>query len=143
VTTHQADITLNGWTGSGYVILDPETGAGAYKISGGSNGSFTERVMFSTFIVLTGLFIALLLFSPFGWLGLALIVLELVNFRHTLDAMRTINDADAFNKLMFISILLAILIPLLSPFFIFVGAQALVLFCFLYAFVWGFEHLWF
>jgi hypothetical protein len=70
-------------------------------------------------------------------------VLELFNFRHTLDAMRTISDADAFNKLMFISILLAILIPVLSPFFVFVGAQALVLFGFLYAFVWGFEHLWF
>ncbi|MEW5837730.1 MAG: hypothetical protein AB1717_02725 [Pseudomonadota bacterium] len=35
---HQADITVNGWTGSGYIILDPETGAGAYKISGGMNG---------------------------------------------------------------------------------------------------------
>jgi hypothetical protein len=38
VTVHQGDITANGWTGSGYIILDPETGAGAYKISGGANG---------------------------------------------------------------------------------------------------------
>ncbi|MEW5837732.1 MAG: hypothetical protein AB1717_02735 [Pseudomonadota bacterium] len=40
VTVHQADITVNGWTGSGYIILDPETGAGAYKISGGANGAW-------------------------------------------------------------------------------------------------------
>jgi hypothetical protein len=29
---------IGGWTGSGYVILDPQTGAGAYRISGGLNG---------------------------------------------------------------------------------------------------------
>jgi hypothetical protein len=45
VTTHQADITVNGWTGNGYVILDPETGAGAYKISGGPNGGSTVADM--------------------------------------------------------------------------------------------------
>lgn len=39
VTTHQAEISVNGWTGSGYIILDPETGAGAYKIGGGANGA--------------------------------------------------------------------------------------------------------
>jgi hypothetical protein len=38
VTVHQADINANGWTGMGYIILDPDTGAGAYKISGGANG---------------------------------------------------------------------------------------------------------
>ena len=40
VTTHQSDITVSGWTGCGYVILDPNTGAGAYKISGGTNGDW-------------------------------------------------------------------------------------------------------
>ena len=39
VTVHQAPITLSGWTGSGYIIVDPTTGAGAYKISGGANGA--------------------------------------------------------------------------------------------------------
>ena len=38
VTVHQAPITQSGWTGSGYIITDPETGAGAYKIAGGANG---------------------------------------------------------------------------------------------------------
>ena len=38
VTVHQADISVSGWTGSGYIILDLETGAGAYKISGGEWG---------------------------------------------------------------------------------------------------------
>jgi len=39
VTVHQAPITQSGWTGSGYIITDPATGAGAYMISGGANGT--------------------------------------------------------------------------------------------------------
>ena len=38
VTTHEANITVAGWTGAGYIITDPLTGSGAYKISGGMNG---------------------------------------------------------------------------------------------------------
>jgi hypothetical protein len=39
VTVHEADLNVNGWTGNGYVILDPVTGSGTYKIDGGSNGA--------------------------------------------------------------------------------------------------------
>ena len=38
--THTDQISVPGWTGEGYIITDPETGAGAYKISGGSNGGY-------------------------------------------------------------------------------------------------------
>ena len=40
VTTHTDLLTVPGYKGAGYVILDPDTGAGIYKISGGKNGSF-------------------------------------------------------------------------------------------------------
>lgn len=46
VVTHTSPISLNGWTGAGYIILDPETGEGAYKISGGSNGGFLVALQF-------------------------------------------------------------------------------------------------
>ncbi|MBR7780264.1 hypothetical protein [Undibacterium rugosum] len=39
VTIHEKDITVNGWTGNGYIIFDSDTGAGAYKIAGGANGA--------------------------------------------------------------------------------------------------------
>ncbi len=39
-TVSQNNITVGGWTGVGYIITDPETGAGAYRISGGANGGF-------------------------------------------------------------------------------------------------------
>ncbi len=39
VFTHTDNITVSGWTGAGYVIFNPTTGYGAYKISGGTNGA--------------------------------------------------------------------------------------------------------
>jgi hypothetical protein len=38
VTVHEAPLNVNGWEGSGYAIIDPENGVGAYKISGGASG---------------------------------------------------------------------------------------------------------
>lgn len=38
VSVHESPINAFGWTGSGYIIFDPLTGSGAYKISGGVNG---------------------------------------------------------------------------------------------------------
>ncbi|MFZ6736070.1 transglutaminase-like domain-containing protein [Undibacterium sp. Ji42W] len=38
VTVHEKNINVGGWIGSGYIVVDPDTGAGAYKITGGANG---------------------------------------------------------------------------------------------------------
>lgn len=38
VTVSKTNITYNGWTGCGYIIIAPDTGAGAYMISGEMNG---------------------------------------------------------------------------------------------------------
>jgi hypothetical protein len=35
---HTDNISVPGWTGAGYILLDQQTGAGSYKISGGGNG---------------------------------------------------------------------------------------------------------
>jgi len=42
VTTHTDAVSVPGWSGAGYIITDPTTGDGAYKISGGGNGGFIE-----------------------------------------------------------------------------------------------------
>lgn len=39
VTVSKTNINFNGWNGCGYIITDPETGAGAYMISGGTSGA--------------------------------------------------------------------------------------------------------
>jgi hypothetical protein len=38
VTFHESTINAFGWSGHGYIILDPETGVGAHLIDGGGNG---------------------------------------------------------------------------------------------------------
>lgn len=38
VTVHEKPISAHGFTGYGYIITDPETGAGAYMIEGRGNG---------------------------------------------------------------------------------------------------------
>ena len=38
VTVHEAPITVSGWQGSGYSILDTEYGVGIYQITGGVSG---------------------------------------------------------------------------------------------------------
>lgn len=42
VTAHEAQINFNGWIGEGYILMDPQTGAGAYIIAGGGNGGFLK-----------------------------------------------------------------------------------------------------
>ncbi|MFL0798773.1 MAG: transglutaminase domain-containing protein, partial [Cellvibrionaceae bacterium] len=54
-TAHEAQITFGDWVGSGYLLIDEQTGAGAYKIAGGSNGNDTS---------VTGL-----VGDVFGWAG--------------------------------------------------------------------------
>ena len=45
VTIHEQPITESGWTGAGYTAIDPNTGAGAYTIEGGSNGAWLVFVV--------------------------------------------------------------------------------------------------
>ena len=58
VTFHEKAISAHGWSGQGYIIVDPETGAGAYLIEGKGNGG-AFLYMIEIFVAL--MFIALLL----------------------------------------------------------------------------------
>lgn len=57
VTVPQTEINFNGWTGVGYIIIDPTTGAGAYMISGGLGGAILAFVLIAilAFLALTAL----------------------------------------------------------------------------------------
>jgi len=57
-TVPQTDITYNGWTGHGYIVIDPNTGAGAYMIAGGMSGA----ILLITIAVM--LLILLIVFAP-------------------------------------------------------------------------------
>jgi hypothetical protein len=51
VITHTDQVSVPGYTGKGYIIIDPETGSGAYKIGGGQNGSFLLGAAIGLFLV--------------------------------------------------------------------------------------------
>jgi transglutaminase-like putative cysteine protease len=42
---HERPIDHAGYQGSGYILLDPDTGTGAYKITGGGNGSYVGFIL--------------------------------------------------------------------------------------------------
>jgi hypothetical protein len=59
VTIHEKSISAYGWSGYGYVIVDPETGAGGYIIEGGGNGGLMMLLGIIYMIVALTLFIAI------------------------------------------------------------------------------------
>lgn len=44
VTVSKTNISYDGWNGCGYIITNPDTGAGAYMISGGSSGADVQAL---------------------------------------------------------------------------------------------------
>jgi hypothetical protein len=65
ISVHTGRVSIPGWTGFGYIIEDPLTGEGAYKISGGANGGmmgFLDNVNDATRI-------SRILFYLTGWVG--------------------------------------------------------------------------
>ncbi len=44
MTTHTSNVSVPGWSGAGYIVIDPKSGDGAYIISGGSNGGFAQLI---------------------------------------------------------------------------------------------------
>ena len=55
VTIPAEEITIGNWTGTGYIVTNPETGAGEYMISGGLNGGSTSDEVTLAYMVDIGL----------------------------------------------------------------------------------------
>ena len=79
----QANVTVNGWTGVGYIVEDPTTGAAAYKISGGANGGWVQTVLGSVAVVAGFALLAfggpLFLFALYYIFGMALLLVQIEN----------------------------------------------------------------
>jgi len=98
VTVHEKDITVNGWTGCGYTILDQDTGAGAYKIAGGANGGFLQLVIAIALIVI--LTYTAILLAP-TLLGAAIAGgLGLWSYIGILKGLRKVTNDTEFNQLL-------------------------------------------
>jgi hypothetical protein len=73
VTVHQSPVAQSGWTGSGYIITDPATGSGAYKISGGANGGALVLFFIAVALAIVVPFIVLSVAGPLAAILPALI----------------------------------------------------------------------
>jgi len=78
VITHTDPVSVPGYTGAGYVIFDPVTGDGAYKIGGGQNGSFLSGLLIGNALNLLFLMIGPLLATPFGLAAVGIILASIV-----------------------------------------------------------------
>jgi hypothetical protein len=63
VIVSKTNINFHEWTGCGYIIIDPVTGAGAYMISGGQNGA---QLLFYYFFFLVAIIAAAVIAGPFS-----------------------------------------------------------------------------
>ena len=79
VITHTDAVTVPGWSGAGYIIFDPQTGDGAYKIGGGQNGGVIIIFTFAI-IALAALLATSLIGGVFGILVAFFQVLSLYNY---------------------------------------------------------------
>lgn len=99
VTFHPSQITIDGWTGSGYLIIDPETGAGAYKIGGGANGGFVGKAIFA--LTLTVIAIAIIL-PVIIMLAEGITILSLVTLgfavKNAKDYVRGLGKVSSFSE---------------------------------------------
>lgn len=107
VTIHENPITAHGWTGYGYIIVDPETGAGAYLIEGKGNGGFLLAFLVTViaFIIiitaLSGLIAAggfIALASGPGLFNLLLLFWELYNLKSWIESMKAASSEEEFSK---------------------------------------------
>lgn len=96
VTISQTQVHAFGWSGTGYIVLDPESGVGGYLIGGGADGGIllassptqqndTVNLWFYGFfsgIVMAGVTVVMVknpLLSLIGFIALAIIVLAGIN----------------------------------------------------------------
>jgi transglutaminase superfamily protein len=103
VTVHQANIaTSSGFTGVGYIIIDPETGSGAYKVEGGANGAifFTWLAFVAVGLAIAAAFAAGFVLAPF--IGLVLLFANIISLISAIGQSsndQQLMDAHAFAAL--------------------------------------------
>ena len=86
VITHTNAVSVPGWSGAGYIILDPDTGVGAYKIAGGRNGGF----LFWATVLMLALFFALAIIS-FNFVGAFFLALAISSFLERVEKIAKSN----------------------------------------------------
>jgi len=114
VVVHQEKISAFGFTGAGYIIVDPDTGAGAYKISSGADGAKILVGAVGIVLVFTGTAGV----APFLLAVFAIVSILLTLYTTLLNAI-LIQDSGGPCSVVLADLYLGIFLPLaiLSAFF--------------------------
>ncbi|GAB6044315.1 hypothetical protein [Endothiovibrio diazotrophicus] len=89
VITHTDPISVPGWSGAGYAVFDPVKGDGAWRISGGDNGSYMAGLFFGMLLSV----LAVMAISSTG--GLALPILASFLLHAGLFELFVVADASS------------------------------------------------
>jgi len=98
VITHTDIVSVPGYSGAGYIIIDPSTGDGSYKIGGGSNGGFVFAFVMTViaFFLAIKLLLAGTILALLG--GLMLTIFEGISTLLWLNSISNAKTKDDFNK---------------------------------------------
>lgn len=96
VTTHTDPISVPGYTGSGYIIIDPETGDGGYIIEGGLNGGLTPFLQGLFMGIALGFLIELLLVPGIGLAAVAGFLVVFTLILAIIESYKTQQQKDCF-----------------------------------------------
>ena len=111
-TAHEQPINFAGGTNTGYLLIDPETGSGAYLIASGASGgllqfigvllAFTAAFALAIGIAFSGGLLA------FG-IGAAVFIWEVINFRSWVSSMANAQNYQQFSSNNFTAMMGALL----------------------------------
>ncbi|NIT62225.1 MAG: hypothetical protein GWN00_40345, partial [Aliifodinibius sp.] len=99
IITHTEAVSITGWSGAGYIIIDPLTGDGAYKIGGGQNGSWLSLFIFAFVMILFfAAIITIVATVGLGILGTFLVSFEVFGFLAWVYDINNAKTFDDFNR---------------------------------------------
>ena len=100
VITHTDAITVPGWKGGGYVVMDQDTGAAAWKIGGGTEWRVAKNIRFFFVLAVIVLVVVQLLvaFALGPVLGPIVAALALYTFYGFVKGMNSATTWEEFNK---------------------------------------------
>ena len=101
VITHTDNVSVPGWSGAGYAIIDPLTGSDAYMISGGTNGAFLLLGIALGAIVFYFSLYAFIFFHAIGFLITAIIAVSVMLYSIYIAALEGYLTLDYVSWLVF------------------------------------------
>ena len=142
VITHTDAVSVPGWAGAGYIIIDPVTGDGAYKIGDGLNGGMLYVLAVVVLTALALFFGAhLILVAGHLLLGLAVLTLAVLAFKGYIEKLNVLDNENDFDEYStFVIIKLAVLF---IPFVEVLGSAGAPLMIILEGFLLEFGATWF